>query len=174
MNEELKKKIEDIKNNEKAATGKNIEDLIKQGYKKEDIQEILSNTGFGSEFTRRDIEMTWFIKIFLFLNIFLCILFLIYDPAASLIWESLIISSIVALLGVFINKIWGYILTLLVVIFSSIILFMLWAVTSMSNSVTVGSKVYWLGYAFYIHPILLVAVLIFSIKIISKLMKKNN
>ncbi|MCL5017067.1 MAG: hypothetical protein M1155_00155 [Patescibacteria group bacterium] len=49
MNEELIKKITEIKQDGLVANEKIADDLIKQGYKKEDIQEILNKELWKNE-----------------------------------------------------------------------------------------------------------------------------
>ncbi len=122
MNEELKKKIKYIQDNEWATNEKILEDLVKQGYKKEDIQEILYKNTLKKEMvveaknnTKFDLVVHWLVAGLLFLQSFAFLLLIILSPTPSSISVGigLIGASCLVAFIVLDNKILGYILALL-------------------------------------------------------------
>ncbi|GEM_PF-5627385 len=131
MNEELKKKIEDIQKNEWATDEKIFEDLVKQGYKREDLREILKIDILnpGTDIVKVNPVLHWFVLGALSFQ------FLLFSWAAYTYPFFLIIIVLILLsfLGVLLNKIPGYYLANVVMIISGVIMFLVFVLIGLSG-----------------------------------------
>ncbi|MHB9019252.1 MAG: hypothetical protein ACYC3G_00025 [Minisyncoccota bacterium] len=149
---------------------------------KNNKKEIEKRNKEGAEITKISTSISGFsrfIIVFLFLHFLLFILgygssvtSLIGGKNEIIILFELIIAMLswFSVFGIYENKIWGYILTIPVLIASGISAFILIVLAGWGGAS--GWLIYFLDYLYLIHPILLLMTFIFSLRMILRLYKK--